>query len=134
MDPLTQWWTHEDAVCVALRSVDHTPVLTVGGALDGRAAGPCRCALEAALRARPRRVLVDLASVTSSEEGGAALLPAMRRAAAWHGADVWLAAVPEQVRMALDRRGLLSDFPVSRTAVRALEEIRRSERPFPRTA
>lgn len=134
MDPLTQWWHHEDAVCVALRSVQNTPVLTVGGTLDGRASNPCRLALEAALRARPRRVLVDLTSVSASEWPGAALLPAMRRTAAWHGSEVWLAGVPEQIRSALGRSGLLPEFPIARNVVRALEEMRRRDRPTTRTA
>lgn len=135
MDPLTQWWTEEDTVCVALRCVSQTPVLTVGGALDRRAARSCRRALEAALRARPRRLLVDLTSVTSSDAStAAALLDAMRRTAAWHGADVWLAGLPEPVRVVLDRVGLLPVFSVSRTTVRAIEEIRRLDHPVPRTA
>ncbi len=126
MEPLTQWWNHEDAVCVALRSVGRTPVITVGGALDRRAAHSCRLALEAALRTRPRSLLIDLTSVTTTEEFSVVLLAAMRRKAAWHGAEVWLAAVPDPVRQTLERSGLLADFPVARNATRAIEEIRRS--------
>ena len=126
LEPLTQWWNHEDAVCVALRSVSRTPVITVGGALDRRAANPCRLGLEAALRIRPRSLLIDLGSVTSSEECCGALLSAMRRTAAWHGAEVWLAAVPAPVRQTLESCGVLIDFPVARNSVRAIEEIRRS--------
>lgn len=125
MEPLTQWWHHEDVVCVALRSVNRTPVVTVGGALDRRASQPCRRALEAALRARPRCVLVDLTAVTSSDDYGVGLLEAMRRAAAWHGSRLWLAAVPEAVRVRLEQSGLLVEFPTSRNAARAIEEIKR---------
>lgn len=126
MEPLTQWWTHEDAVCVALRSVSRTPVITVGGALDRRAANPCRLALEAALRARPRSLVIDLGSVSTTEECSGALLAAMRRTAAWHGAEVWLAAVPDPVRQVIDTCSALLDVPVARTTTRAVEEIRRS--------
>jgi len=125
MEPLTQWWRYEDVVCVALRSVSRTPVVTVGGALDRRASQPCRRALEAALRARPRCVLVDLAAVTSGDDFGVGLLEAMRRAAAWHGSRLWLAAVPEPVRSRLERSGVIEEFPTSRNAARAIEEIRR---------
>lgn len=126
MEPMTQWWYVEDAVCVALRSVSRTPVVTVGGTLDDRAWTPCRRALGAALRARPRCVLVDLAAVTAGDDPGAALLEGMRRTASWHGAQLWLAAVPGPVSARLDRWGLIARFPISRNATRAIEEIRRA--------
>ncbi len=129
MEPLTQWWNFEDDVCVALRSVNLTPVVTVGGALDLRAVQPCRMALEAALRKRPRTLLIDLTSVTSTEASGAGVLTAMRRTATWHGADVWLAAVPDMVRSELDRSGVSAQFPMARNALRAIEEIRRQAPP-----
>jgi anti-anti-sigma regulatory factor len=131
MEPLTQWWRHEDVVCVALRSVNRIPVVTVGGALDRQAAGPCRRALEAALRARPRCLLIDLASVTSGDGYGAGLLEAMRRSAAWHGAQIWLAALPPTLREHLERAQVFGEFPVSRNAARAIEEIRRSRLGLP---
>ena len=127
MEPLTQWWYAEDAVCVALRSVSRTPVVTVGGVLDEQAWTPCRRALGAALRARPRCVLVDLEAVASGDDRGAALLGAMRRSALWHGARLWLAAVPLTVAQQLDRLGLAPAFPISRNATRAIEEIRRAQ-------
>jgi anti-anti-sigma regulatory factor len=127
LEPLTQWWTHDNVVCVALRSVSRTPVVTVGGSLDRRAAIPCRRALEAALRARPRWVLIDLASVTSSDDSCSVLLRAMAKVAAWHGSEVWLAGVPERVRTALDAASALAEFPIARNASRAIEEIRRAQ-------
>ncbi len=126
MEPLTQWWHHEDVVCVALRSVSRMPVVTVAGAFDSRAWPVCRRALEAALRSRPRCVLVDLAAVTSIDDHGAGLLEAMRRAALWHGSQFWLAAVPDDLQAQLDLTGLASEFPISRNATRAIEEIRRT--------
>jgi anti-anti-sigma regulatory factor len=125
LEPLTQWWHHEDIVWVALRSVNRIPVLTIGGALDRQAVFPCRRALEAALRARPPWLLIDLASVGSGDGSGAGLLEAMRRAAAWHGARVWLAGLPTVIRQHLERADVLGEFPVSRNAARAIEEIRR---------
>ncbi|MBL8932165.1 MAG: STAS domain-containing protein [Kineosporiaceae bacterium] len=126
MEPLTQWWHHEDVVCVALRCVSRMPVITVAGAFDRRAWPVCRRALEAALRHRPRCVLVDLAAVTSVDDHAANLLEAMRRASGWHGSQFWLAAVPDPLRAQLELAGLLAEFPISRNAARAVEEIRRS--------
>ncbi len=134
MDPLTQWWTHEDEVCVALRSIDRAPIVTIGGALSRRAAGPCRLALESALRARPRRVVLDLASVTSHEISAPAILDTMRRTAAWHGAETWLTAMPTEIRRELAGMGLLPLFTLARNTTRAVEEIARLERVLPRTA
>lgn len=135
LDPLTQWWTTEDnSLCVALRSVSHSPVLAVGGVLDQRGAAPCRRALEVALRARPRRMVLDLSAVTATDLPAVGLVDAMRRAAAWHGAEIWLASLPDSLRVGLQRAGVLTEFPVARTMARAIEEMRRLERPFARTA
>ncbi len=111
MEPLTQWWHHEDVVCVALRCVSRMPVITVAGAFDRRAWPVCRRAL---------------AAVTSVDDHAANLLEAMRRASGWHGSQFWLAAVPDPLRAQLELAGLLAEFPISRNAARAVEEIRRS--------
>ncbi len=125
-DPLTQWWTHDDVICVALRSVNLLPVLTIAGRLDRAGATPCRRALESALKARPHSLVTDLSGLTGEDGDGVALLEGMRRAAAWHGCAMWLASVPDTLRTRLHHAGALDLFRTARTAARAIEEIRRT--------
>jgi anti-anti-sigma regulatory factor len=106
-----------------VRYVVHTPVVALGGPLDATAAVPAKLALDAALRTRPRQVIVDLASVTGSDDTCVALLTTMRRTAAWLGAELWLADLPSHVQHALERHDALDSFAVERTAVRAVDLI-----------
>lgn len=129
VEPLMLSWQDGDVVRATLRRVSELPVIAVGGALDATAVEACRRALEAALRCRPHNVIIDLAAVTSSGPECVALLGAMRRRAAWHGAQVWLAAVPEHVRAALDRSGSLDLYAIERNSARVVDIIRLRQTP-----
>jgi anti-anti-sigma regulatory factor len=123
VEPLAPRWSDGETVRALVRYVAHTPVVALGGELDATAAIPAKLALGAALRTRPRFVVVDCAAVTGSDHTCVPLLTGMRRTAAWLGAELWLADLPVHVQDALDRRGLLVDFCVERTAVRAVDLI-----------
>jgi len=129
VEPLMLSWLDGEVVRATLRHISEVPVIALGGPLDATALEHCRRSLEAALRARPRFVIVDLSAVTDSDAACIPLLGAMRRKAAWHGAQLWLAALPDHVRATLHGAGVLPLYPNERTATRAVDIIRLQQQP-----
>lgn len=130
VQPLMAAWVDGDLVRATLRRVGEMSVIALGGPLDATAEEPCRRALDAVLHSRPRRVVVDLASVTSSTEACVGLLSEIRRRAAWHGVDLWLAGVPEHVRLLLAQSGVLPHFQAERSPERVADIIRLRQTPL----
>ncbi len=129
VQPLMLSWQDGDVVRATLRKVSDMSVIALGGPFDATAVEPCRRALEAALRFRPRNVVVDLGAVTVIGRECVPLLGAMRRKATWHGAQLWLAAVPDAVRVALEQAGALGLYPIERNTTRVVDIVRLRQTP-----
>lgn len=122
-------WSDGEAVRATLRRVDGLSVIALGGPLDLSEVPFARHALDAVLRQRPHRLVVDLGAVTRSDNAGVLLLEEIRRRAGWHGAELWLAAPPEHVRERLDRAGLIRHYPQERSTERIVEILRLRQSP-----
>jgi len=112
-DPLerTRTWVH---------AVSGIPIMVVEGALVASAAKPCREAMDAVLRMRPTRMVIDLGGVRETDTTTVGLLEAMRRFAHWHGVALSLAAVPGAVQVRFEAVTPHPSFDVHSTADRAV--------------
>ena len=119
----------------SVHAVSGIPILAIEGSLVAAAAKPCREALDAVLRMRPTRMVVDLGGVRESDATTVGLLEAMRRFAHWHGVAMSLAAVPGLVQVRFE--GVVVDPPFdvhssserAVTAALAMPRARRSVTP-----
>jgi anti-anti-sigma regulatory factor len=113
VDPLER--TH-----TAVHAVSGIPIMVVEGALVAAAAKPCREALDAVLRMRPTRMVIDLGGVRETDRTTVQLLEAMRRFAHWHGVALSLAAVPGVVQIRFEGRTVEPPFDLHSTSERAV--------------
>jgi anti-anti-sigma regulatory factor len=94
--------------------------MVVEGALVAASAKPCREALDAVLRMRPTRMVIDLGGVRETDRTTASLLEAMRRFAHWHGVALSLAAVPGVVTVRFEGMAVDPPFDIHSTSERAI--------------
>jgi anti-anti-sigma regulatory factor len=94
--------------------------MVVEGSLIADAVKPCREALDAVLRMRPTRMVMDLGGVREADRTTVALLEAMRRFAHWHGVALSLAAVPGVVQVRFEGVRVDPPFDVHSTSERAV--------------
>lgn len=104
----------------SIRSVSGIPVLVIEGALLAETAKPCREAIDAVLRMRPTRMVMDLGGVREADHTTADLLEAMRRFAHWHGVALSLAAVPGVVQTRLEMANPTTPFDIHSSSERAV--------------
>ena len=104
----------------SIRSVSGIPVLVIEGALLAETAKPCREAIDAVLRMRPTRMVMDLGGVREADRTTVDLLEAMRRFAHWHGVALSLAAVPGVVQTRLELATLTTPFDIHSNSERAV--------------
>ncbi|HEY6798357.1 MAG TPA: STAS domain-containing protein [Kineosporiaceae bacterium] len=112
-DPLER--TH-----TAVHVVSGIPIMIVEGALVAAAAKPCREALDAVLRMRPTRMVMDLGGVRETDRTTVQLLEAMRRFTHWHGVAMSLAAVPGVVQVRFEGVRIDPPFDIHSTSDRAV--------------
>jgi len=104
----------------SVHAVSGIPIMIVEGALVAATAKPCREALDAVLRMRPTRMVMDLGGVRESDRTTVSLLEAMRRFAHWHGVAMSLAAVPGVVSVRFEGVALDPPFDVHSSSDRAV--------------
>jgi len=114
------WSDPLERTLVSVSAVSGIPIVVVEGALVASTAKPCRDALDAVLRMRPTRMVVDLGGVRETDATTVSLLEAVRRFAHWHGVAMSLAAVPGVVQMRFEAAWIDPPFDVHSTAERAL--------------
>ena len=118
---LTLTWTDPlEHTRASVHTVSGIPVLVIEGALVASGAKPCREAVDAVLRMRPTRMVVDLSGVRDTDRTTVELLEAIRRFSHWHGVAVSLAAVPGSVQVRLEATRPDPPFDVHTTADRAV--------------
>jgi anti-anti-sigma regulatory factor len=104
----------------SVKTVSGIPVLVVEGALVADTAKPCRDAIDAVLRMRPTRMVMDLGGVRDADRTTVDLLEAMRRFAHWHGVALSLASVPGVVQTRLELALPTPPFDVHSSSERAV--------------
>jgi anti-anti-sigma regulatory factor len=104
----------------SVHAVSGIPIMVVEGALVAVAAKPCREALDAVLRMRPTRMVIDLGGVREADRTTVSLLEAMRRFAHWHGVALSLAAMPGVVAVHFEGMAVEPPFDVHSTSERAV--------------
>lgn len=104
----------------SVHAVSGIPILIVEGALVAATARPCREAIDAVLRMRPTRMVMDLGGVRETDRTTVSLLEAMRRFAHWHGIAMSLAAVPGVVQVRFEDTRVDPPFDVHATSERAV--------------
>jgi anti-anti-sigma regulatory factor len=114
------WTDSAGRTHTSIRSVSGIPVVVVEGALIVRTAKPCREAIDAVLRMRPQRMVLDLGAVRDTDNTTVDLLEAMRRFAHWHGVALSLASVPGVVQVRLEMATPTPPFDVHTTSDRAV--------------
>jgi anti-anti-sigma regulatory factor len=114
------WSDPLDRTHTAVHAVSGIPILIVEGALVAASAKPCREALDAVLRMRPTRMVIDLGGVRETDRTTVQLLEAMRRFAHWHGVALSLAAVPGVVQVRFEGVRVDPPFDTHSTAERAV--------------
>jgi len=118
---LTLNWTDSAGrTHTSIRSISGIPVVVVEGNLAVRTAKPCREAIDAVLRMRPTRMVLDLGGVRDCDRTSVELLDAMRRFAHWHGVALSLAAVPGVVASRLEAAAPEPPFDIHATSERAV--------------
>lgn len=118
---LTLNWTDPlERTHTSVHAVSGIPIMVVEGALVGTTAKTCREALDAVLRMRPTRMVIDLGGVRETDASTVGLLEAMRRFAHWHGVAMSLAAVPGTVQMRFEGVRVEPPFDVHSTSDRAV--------------
>jgi anti-anti-sigma regulatory factor len=100
--------------------VSGIPIMVIEGELVVGAGKPCREAVDAVLRMRPTRMIVDLGGVREADRTTVDLLDAMRRFAHWHGVALSLAAVPGVVRLRIEAAREVPIFDTHSTSDRAV--------------
>jgi anti-anti-sigma regulatory factor len=114
------WADPLDRAHTAVHVVSGIPIMIVEGALVAAAGKPCREALDAVLRMRPTRMVVDLGGIRETDRTTVHLLEAMRRFAHWHGVAMSLAAVPGIVQVRFEGVRVDPPFDVHSTSERAV--------------
>jgi anti-anti-sigma regulatory factor len=104
----------------SIHTVSGIPIIVVEGALVAGSGKPCREAVDAVLRMRPTRVIVDLGGVREVDRSTVELLDAMRRFAHWHGVALSLAAVPGVVQLRIEATREVLPFDTHSTSDRAV--------------
>jgi anti-anti-sigma regulatory factor len=104
----------------SVHTVSGIPILVIEGALVAATAKPCREAVDAILRMRPTRMVLDLGGVREADRTSIELLEAMRRFAHWHGVALSMAAVPAVVAMRLESARVNPPFDMHATSDRAV--------------
>jgi len=118
---LTLNWTDTTGrTRVSVHTVSGIPIVVVEGALVAGAAKPCREAVDAVLRMRPTRMIVDLGGAREVDGSTVELLDAMRRFAHWHGVALSLAAVPGVVQLRIEAAQGITPFDIHSTSDRAV--------------
>jgi MFS superfamily sulfate permease-like transporter len=118
---LTLNWTDPtDRTRTSVHTVSGIPIIVVEGSLVTGAAKPCREAVDAVLRMRPTRVILDLGGVREVDRTTVDLLDAMRRFAHWHGVALSLAAVPGVVQLRIEAAKTVPPFDTHSTSDRAV--------------
>jgi len=92
----------------------------VEGALVAGTVKPCREGLDAVLRMRPTRMVIDLGGVRETDRTTVSLLEAMRRFAHWHGVAMSLAAVPGVVVVRFEGAAVDPPFDIHSSSERAV--------------
>ena len=126
-----QWSDDAGKTRTSIRAVSGIPVVVIEGALVAQTARPCREAIDAVLRMRPARVVLDLGGVRVTDRSTPELLEAMRRFAHWHGVALSLAAVPVGVQSRLESwspRPVFDQHATSERAVNAALSMPRARR------
>jgi len=114
------WADPLDRTRTSVHAVTGIPIMIVEGALVAASAKPCREALDAVLRMRPTRMVIDLGGVRESDRTTVSLLEAMRRFAHWHGVAMSLAAVPGVVAVRFEGTTVDPPFDTHSTSDRAV--------------
>jgi anti-anti-sigma regulatory factor len=114
------WSDPADRTYTSVHAVSGIPIMSVEGALIAASAKPCREALDAVLRMRPTRMVIDLGAVREADRTTVDLLEAMRRFAHWHGVALSLASVPGVVQVRLEGSMVDPPFDVHSTSDRAV--------------
>lgn len=104
----------------SVHTVSGIPIMVVEGALVAGVAKPCREAVDAVLRMRPTRMIMDLGGVREVDRTTVELLDAMRRFAHWHGVALSLAAVPGLVQLRIEAAREVPPFDTHSTSDRAV--------------
>lgn len=118
---LTLNWTDPAARShTSVHTVSGIPIVVVEGALVAGAAKPCREAVDAVLRMRPTRMVMDLGGVREVDRTTVDLLDAIRRFAHWHGVALSLAAVPGVVQLRIEAARGIPPFDTHSTSDRAI--------------
>jgi anti-anti-sigma regulatory factor len=114
------WTDPAERTHASVHAVSGIPILMVDGALVASTAKPCREAIDAVLRMRPTRMVMDLGGVREVDRTTVELLEAIRRFAHWHGVAMSLAAVPGVVQARLEVTSVSPPFDIHSTAERAV--------------
>ncbi|MDQ1288921.1 MAG: hypothetical protein QG622_2487 [Actinomycetota bacterium] len=114
------WADAADRTRTSVHTVSGIPIIVVEGSLVAGAAKPCREAVDAVLRMRPSRVILDLGGVREVDRTTVDLLDAMRRFAHWHGVALSLAAVPGVVQLRIEAAKAVPPFDSHSTSDRAV--------------
>lgn len=114
------WSDAADRTRTSVHTVSGIPIIVVEGTLVAGTAKPCREALDAVLRMRPTRVILDLGGVREVDRTTVDLLDAMRRFAHWHGVALSLAAVPGVVQLRIEAAKGIPPFDTHSTSDRAV--------------
>jgi anti-anti-sigma regulatory factor len=118
---LTLNWTDANGrTHASVHTVSGIPIVVVEGVLVASTAKPCREAVDAVLRMRPTRMIVDLGGVREVDRSTVDLLDAMRRFAHWHGVALSLAAVPGIVQLRIEAARDIPAFDTHSTSDRAV--------------
>ena len=118
---LTLNWTDADGRShTSVHTVSGIPIIVVEGALIAGTAKPCREAVDAVLRMRPTRMVIDLGGVREVDRTTVDLLDAVRRFAHWHGVALSLSAVPGVVQLRIEAARGIPPFDTHSTSDRAI--------------
>lgn len=104
----------------SVHTVSGIPIIVVEGALVAGSAKPCREAVDAVLRMRPTRMVIDLGGVREVDRTTVDLLDAVRRFAHWHGVALSLSAVPGVVQLRIEAARGVVPFDTHSTSDRAI--------------
>jgi anti-anti-sigma regulatory factor len=104
----------------SVHTVSGIPIIVLEGALVAGAAKPCREAVDAVLRMRPTRMIIDLGGVREVDRSTVELLDAIRRFSHWHGVAMSLSAVPGVVQLRIEAARGVAPFDTHSTSDRAV--------------
>jgi anti-anti-sigma regulatory factor len=114
------WSDPTERTHASVHTVSGIPILMVEGVLVAATVKPCRDALDAVLRMRPTRMVIDLGGVREVDRSTVGILEAMRRFAHWHGVAISLAAIPGVVQARLELTPVSPPFDAHSSSERAI--------------